>query len=440
MSLTGNIKRTVGYFKKNGIKDTFYAVAERLDQKRKYKYRYEAPTEAELAEQRAYVFREPVLISVVVPAYETKDVFMQDLILSLEDQTYRNFELVIADASKTDAVKNIVEDFSSQYDFIRYLRLESNDGISENTNRGIDAATGKYIGLLDHDDVLTPDALFHVMCAIEDSDVLPDLIYSDEDKADGFLDRFFDPYRKNDFNRDLLFTNNYICHFSVFRAEVIKGSKLRKEYDGAQDYDLILRICAGAKGPEYIKHIPRVLYHWRCHTSSTSDNPESKMYAYEAGRRAAEAAVRELTGKQVEVKMTKHLGFYRTEYGDGIFDLRPDIGAVGGPLFRAGRVSGGAMDKEGHVMFEGLPKGFSGLIHIASLQQDVEAADIRNIRIRDDLMPLFREVTGEDSPDSKALDTLNDKDAVAESLKFCNKLREQGIVIMYDPDLTKNRG
>ena len=435
MSLTGNIKRTAGYLKKNGIKDTVYAVAERLDQKRKYKYRYEAPSEAELARQSSFVFREPVLISVVVPAYETKDVFMQDLILSLEDQTYRKFELVIADASETDSVKNIVEDFQKQFDFIRYIRLESNDGISDNTNRGIDAATGEYIGLLDHDDVLTPDALFHVMSEIEDSEVLPDLIYSDEDKADGFLDKFFDPYRKNDFNRDLLFTNNYICHFSVFRAEVIKTLKLRKVYDGAQDYDLILRTCALAKGPEYIRHIPKVLYHWRCHTSSTSDNPESKMYAYEAGRRAAEAAVKEFCGNHVDVEMTKHLGFYRTLYGEDIFDLRPDIGAVGGPLFKNGRISGGAMDKDGQVLFGGLPKGFSGLIHIASLQQDVEAADIRKIRIRDDLLPLFKEVTGLERPDEKEMSVLSDKDAVALSLEFCNKLRERGIVIMYDPDL-----
>ena len=435
MSLTGIIKRTAGYLKKNGIKDTVYAVAERLDQKRKYKYRYEAPSEAELARQRSFVFREPVLISVVVPAYETKDVFMQDLILSLEDQTYRKFELVIADASETDSVKNIVEDFQKQFDFIRYIRLESNDGISDNTNRGIDAATGVYIGLLDHDDVLTPDALFHVMSEIEDSEVLPDLIYSDEDKADGFLDKFFDPYRKNDFNRDLLFTNNYICHFSVFRAEVIKALKLRKEYDGAQDYDLILRTCALAEGPEYIRHIPKVLYHWRCHTSSTSDNPESKMYAYEAGRRAAEAAVKEFCGKHVDVEMTKHLGFYRTLYGEDIFDLRPDIGAVGGSLFKNGRISGGAMDKDGQVLFGGLPKGFSGLIHIASLQQDVEAADIRKIRIRDDLLPLFKEVTGLERPDEKEMSVLSDKDAVALSLEFCNKLRERGIVIMYDPDL-----
>ena len=435
MSLTGNIKRTAGYLKKNGIKDTVYAVAERLDQKRKYKYRYEAPSEAELARQSSFVFREPVLISVVVPAYETKDVFMQDLILSLEDQTYRKFELVIADASETDSVKNIVEDFQKQFDFIRYIRLESNDGISDNTNRGIDAATGEYIGLLDHDDVLTPDALFHVMSEIEDSEVLPDLIYSDEDKADGFLDKFFDPYRKNDFNRDLLFTNNYICHFSVFRAEVIKTLKLRKEYDGAQDYDLILRTCALAKGPEYIRHIPKVLYHWRCHTSSTSDNPESKMYAYEAGRRAAEAAVKEFCGNHVDVEMTKHLGFYRTLYGEDIFDLRPDIGAVGGPLFKNGRISGGDMDKDGQVLFGGLPKGFSGLIHIASLQQDVEAADIRKIRIRDDLLPLFKEVTGLERPDEKEMSVLSDKDAVALSLEFCNKLRERGIVIMYDPDL-----
>ena len=435
MSLTGNIKRTAGYLKKNGIKDTVYAVAERLDQKRKYKYRYEAPSEAELARQRSFVFREPVLISVVVPAYETKDVFMQDLILSLEDQTYRKFELVIADASETDSVKNIVEDFQKQFDFIRYIRLESNDGISDNTNRGIDAATGEFIGLLDHDDVLTPDALFQVMSEIEDSEVLPDLIYSDEDKADGFLDKFFDPYRKNDFNRDLLFTNNYICHFSVFRAEVIKALKLRKEYDGAQDYDLILRTCALAKGPEYIRHIPKVLYHWRCHTSSTSDNPESKMYAYEAGRRAAEAAVKEFCGKHVDVEMTRHLGFYRTLYGEDIFDLRPDIGAVGGPLFKNGRISGGAMDKDGQVLFGGLPKGFSGLIHIASLQQDVEAADIRKIRIRDDLLPLFKEVTGVERPDEKEMSVLSDKDAVALSLDFCNKLRARGIVIMYDPDL-----
>ena len=164
------------------------------------------------------------------------------------------------------------------------------------------------------------------------------------------------------------------------------------------------------------------------------------MYAYEAGRAATEAAVSTLCGRHVDVRMTKHLGFYRTEYGNEIFELRPDIGVIGGPVYRSGRIRGGAMDKDGRVLFEGLPKGFSGLIHIASLQQDVDAADIRNMLVREDLLPLFKEVTGITDPSGEACGILDDKEAVSKSIAFCNKLREQGIVIMYDPDLDRVRG
>ncbi|HOO79987.1 MAG TPA: glycosyltransferase, partial [Lachnospiraceae bacterium] len=179
-----NIQKTKNYFKKNGMKDTILALQERLSNRKMEKYAYALPTDEELEAQRKHVFERPLFLSVIVPAYETKPVFMQDLILSVMDQTYQKFELIIADASKSDQVQRVVKDYQEQYEGIRYVRLESNGGISDNSNAALEYVTGDYVGLLDHDDLLTPDALYHVMDAImqcRKKTGSPVLIYSDED-------------------------------------------------------------------------------------------------------------------------------------------------------------------------------------------------------------------------------------------------------------------
>ena len=190
---------------------------------------------------------------------------------------------------------------------ISYKKLKENRGISENTNAAIKFAMGDYIMLCDHDDVLAPDALFHIVKAITEKKA--DVIYTDEDKISMDGKHYFEPNFKPDFNLFRLRENNYICHIFAVKREILdQVGTFRSEYDGAQDFDLILRCCEKA---EKIVHIPRVLYHWRSHMNSTAANPESKRYAFEAGKRAIEAHY-ERMGIRAQVELTDRPGWYRS--------------------------------------------------------------------------------------------------------------------------------
>lgn len=433
----GSIGKTIKYYKRNGFMATWYAVQERLWEKKHIKYDYIPPSEEELKKQRGKKYERALKFSIVVPAYETAEVFLQDLILSVTEQSYPDWELVIADASKSDAVKKVVRSFMEQYDGIVYHKLDSNEGISGNTNAALKLACGDYIALLDHDDFITPDALYLIREAIDKADE-PVLIYSDEDKTNRYVEGYFEQHKKRDFDREILLSNNYICHLSVFRSDVIKALKLRKEFDGAQDHDLILRsvqYCREEYGDRAIKdkivHVPRVLYHWRCHDASTAGDPNAKQYAFDAGRHAIEEALK-AEGIEAKVSEMKHLGFFRVDYEGGIFKQRQSVGIVGGPLFKDEKMCGGAMESDGRLIFDGLYQGFSGPMHIAALRQSVPAVDLRNCIIREELIELYKDVTGYDYP----FPGDDDEERVkGKSLKFCNKLREKGIEVIYDPEL-----
>ncbi len=392
-----DFKKTIFYLKRNGIRNTFYAIREGLAARRQPLYRYILPDETELDRQRRRCkdIDPAYRVSIVVPCYRTDRAFLLEMIDSVRGQTYPEWELILADATEDDSVERAVEEVKDGR--IRYFRLGRNDGIAENTNRGIEAASGDYVGLLDHDDLLTPDALFYMVKAVSDSvrsGVRPGLVYSDEDKCSGDGTRFYDPNRKEDFNLDLLLSNNYICHFMMMERELIQGLKMRREYDGSQDYDLILRVAGKLEGIDgAIVHVPRVLYHWRCHSSSTAENPQSKLYAYDAGRRAIQDFA-EKRNWRAEAEDTVHLGFYRLKYPEDTFRVRPDVGAIGGPLFCRGRILSGRLSEAGKVYYGGLNCHYSGPLHRAALQQDAEAVDLRNIRLRQELWELFEEVTG----------------------------------------------
>ena len=247
-------------------------------------------------------------------------------------------------------------------------------------------------GLLDHDDLLTPDALYEMAAAIEDTPEAV-LFYSDEDKCDGTGTQFYEPHIKEKFNLDLFLTNNYICHFTVLQKKLLEELQFRPEMDGAQDYDLLLQVVDQLlkqhKKPEpYILHIPKVLYHWRCHSESTADNPQSKLYAYEAGRRAIQAFLKE-QGIHATVKNTSHLGFYRVEYSDSLWTERKEIGIVGGKVIKGGKVVSGNLDGEGNVLYAGLDAHYSGYLHRAAMVQDAEACDVRSMEIREELRTIF---------------------------------------------------
>ena len=402
-----NARKTVNYLKKNGLVNTIYAAVERMQEERTACYRYDAPDEETLACQRRKSEDWPYLFSIVTPAYETKEEHLREMIASVQSQSYGRWELVIVDAGQSDTVERTVRQIILETDDLRihYSRLPENRGIAGNTNAGIEMARGDYIALLDHDDFITPDALYCMAVAVragERAGRPPALLYSDEDKYDEGAKTFVNPHKKQKFNLDLILSNNYICHFLAMEAGLMKRLKLRGDYDGAQDYDLVLRAVdslwrAEALRPETgrIRHIPQVLYHWRSHRASTALNTASKTYAYEAGRRALEdfCAGR---GWRVQVAHSLHLGFYRITYEPDFLNVRRDAGVVGGRILdRRGRIFAGAYDGGMRCLFQGMPGHFTGgSTHRAVLLQDCQAVDIRCIQVREECRHLFSEITG----------------------------------------------
>ena len=416
----GVISKAKGVYKRYGFAGFCNKLSEKLQSptrdyhKNRKKY---LPSEEELEAQRksGASFSYCPKISVVVPAFETKEQFLRDLVSSLLEQTYENWELCIADGSRTDAVSSVLaamreENSGEKYNVenhdgrncdsektndernhdekddsencgggkgawdarIRYKHLEKNGGISENTNGGLEMVTGDYIGFMDHDDVLSPNALFEVVKAIncykdgtgvksvtssikekeetteevtekvtekaaDNRNVVqnagqiekkekkyPQLLYSDEDKVSADLRRYTQPHFKSDFNLELLRTNNYICHFTVVSKELLqKVGGFRKEYDGSQDYDFILRAIEQTKE---ICHIPKILYHWRMHEASTAGDSDSKEYTFDAGKRAIEAHL-ERCGIPATVEKRIEVGCYHVIYErEGARDNRHEQG------------------------------------------------------------------------------------------------------------------
>lgn len=287
--------------------------------------------EEQLAKQRkkASGFKNAPLVSIVVPLYQTKESFLRTMIASVQAQTYGKWELCLADGSGDERLSQIIKPIAEQDSRIVYQLLPENLGIADNTNAAIALSRGGWIAFLDHDDLLAPDALFEAVSLMNEGSAkksvpaasglngMPkegdsyDLIYTDEDKVDMEGKVHFQPHLKPDINIDLLRSNNYITHFLLVRRDIVdKVGGIRKCYDGAQDYDFILR-CVEEAG--CIGHIPRILYHWRCHQDSTSENPFSKQYAVDAGRRAVEDHLKRL-GISALVTPKKDLGFYEVHY------------------------------------------------------------------------------------------------------------------------------
>ena len=269
------------------------------------------PDQETLEAQKKHKFDYRPLISIAVPAYQTPVEFLKQMIESLISQTYPEWELCIANASPdNEEMQRVLADYSAKDSRVRFCNLKENLGIAENTNRAFSMAKGEFMGLLDHDDLLAPNALYEIVQALQDHPQA-DALYTDEDKVTTELDEHFQPHLKPDFNLDLLRSNNYICHFFVVRRSIVeKAGGFRKEFDGAQDYDFIFRCTENARE---VLHVPEILYHWRTHKASTADNPASKMYAFEAGKRAIEANLERTETKGV-VSHTQDLGFYRVKY------------------------------------------------------------------------------------------------------------------------------
>lgn len=302
------------YLKYYGPKEFWIRLHERFEPEEvPYGPWYQAyvPDQETLEAQKKHKFDYRPLISIAVPAYQTPVEFLKQMIESLISQTYPEWELCIANASPdNEEMQRVLADYSAKDSRVRFCNLKENLGIAENTNRAFSMAKGEFMGLLDHDDLLAPNALYEIVQALQDHPQA-DALYTDEDKVTTELDEHFQPHLKPDFNLDLLRSNNYICHFFVVRRSIVeKAGGFRKEFDGAQDYDFIFRCTENARE---VLHVPEILYHWRTHKASTADNPASKMYAFEAGKRAIEANLERTETKGV-VSHTQDLGFYRVKY------------------------------------------------------------------------------------------------------------------------------
>ena len=266
------------------------------------------PDKKTLRKQKKTVFQKKLLISIVIPLYQTPEPYLRELIDSVKAQSYENWQLCLADGSPDDRLKGFLDRNYGKENRIVYRKLEQNGGISANTNEAVALATGEYLMLCDHDDTLEPDALYEIIKAINEKDN-PDVLYTDEDKVSMDGKHYFDPNFKPDYNLFRLRENNYICHiFVVKKALTDRVGLLRTEFDGAQDYDFIFRCCEEA---DKVVHIPKVLYHWRCHMDSTAADPESKAYAYQAGRRAIKEHYQRM-GIDASVEMTERPGWYRS--------------------------------------------------------------------------------------------------------------------------------
>ena len=269
---------------------------------------YNEPDEETLQVQRNYKFKYNPKISIVVPMFNTNEKLFLELVNSLFSQTYENWELCLADGSavQNENIKAICDSSNK----IKYHFLEENKGISENTNIALEMADGDFIVFVDHDDTLAPFALYEIIKTINENPNT-EFIYSDEDKIDESGERF-EPYFKPDFSPETLECHNYITHLVVIRKSLCeKIGKLDKRFDGAQDFDYVLRATENTKN---IVHISKILYHWRATQNSTANVVESKLYAYEAGKRVIEEHLKR-TGKQGIVENPGEVpGIYKINY------------------------------------------------------------------------------------------------------------------------------
>ena len=311
------IRIAVDFWKENGLRALFVKSVHKiqgLDNDYDYGewYSLTRPAPEELERQRKETWDNGPVFSVVIPLYKTPERYLREMLDSIAAQTYPNWELCLADGSpQGQDVYRIVKKYMDKDSRIRYERLGKNGGISDNTNAAIAMASGDYIVLADHDDAMTEDALYEcARAAVEHPDC--QVIYSDEDKMDMDGGALFDPHFKPDFNPDLLTSVNYICHQFVVKRELVdRVGGLRREFDGAQDYDFIFRCTEAARG---VWHIPKVLYHWRCHQESTASNPQSKLYAFEAGARAIMDHYRRVGIAAEKVEKGVDYGIYHTVF------------------------------------------------------------------------------------------------------------------------------
>lgn len=308
--ITHLLKRGFNSLKNEGFEATYRKVLFRVNLMLKrdvWQFRSDIPLKRELKAQKKAVFDYMPKISIVVPLYNTPLKFLTEMIQSVENQSYSNWQLVLVNAAGDYP---LIEKKAQRDNRFTYVKLGKNLGIAGNTNEGFKLCKGDYIALLDHDDVILPNALYENVKAINEYGA--DVLYSDEITLTGDLKHLIQFHFKIDYAPDFLRGVNYITHFLVFKKELFEkvGAYEDSAYDGAQDFDLTLRLTEKAKK---VYHIPKVLYYWRGHINSTANDMSAKAYAFEAGRKAI-AAHLERTGLKGQVFCQKWPGSYRIKY------------------------------------------------------------------------------------------------------------------------------
>ena len=263
------------------------------------------PDENQRKAEESRVFPKDITFSILVPLYNTPEKFLREMIESVTAQTYGKWELCLADGSdeKHPEVGQICDEYVRKDSRIKYQKLLKNEGISGNTNECYKMATGNYIALFDHDDVLHPSVLYAYMEQICEKDA--DYLYCDEAtfKGNKTIDDMITLHFKPDYSLDNLRANNYICHFSAFSRELLQGMELfRSQFDGSQDHDMILRLTSKAK---HVVHVPRLMYYWRSHKASVASDINAKSYAIEAARGAVADHLTQCGFQNFEILSTK---------------------------------------------------------------------------------------------------------------------------------------
>lgn len=315
------IKKGFNYLKNNGLKKTIKRVLEKIAEKllnsKREKIEQEnylkwiennEPTIEEIEKQRNFKFEYEPKISVIVPMYNTQKNYFIELVNSLKGQTYTNWQLCLADGSEKKA--DYIDEIINTDDRIDYKFLNKNMGISGNSNEALKLATGDYYALLDHDDIIPSFSLFEIVKTINE-DKEAEFIYTDEDKIMEDKERRIGPHFKSDYAPDTLRSYNYICHFSIFKKSLMdKLVGFNSEFDGSQDYDIILRATELANR---IIHIPKILYHWRINENSVASSSAAKPYAYVAAKKAILASL-DRQNIKADIEDSRILGLYRLKY------------------------------------------------------------------------------------------------------------------------------
>ncbi len=337
------------------------------------------PNEEQARTERETVFSYMPQISILVPLYNTDKTMLKEMIDSVLYQTYQNWQLCLADGSDENHayVEAVCRDYieaEGEKCRIAYARLERNEGISGNTNQCLKLATGEYIGLFDHDDVLHPSVLFEYVKAINEQGA--DYLYCDETTfQSGNIDHMLTMHFKPDYAPDNLRANNYICHFSVFKRTLLDGTELfRSEFDGSQDHDMILRLTDRAKK---VVHIPKLMYYWRCHPASVASNIGAKTYAIDAARNAVADHLRSHGYKNFKITSTRAF--------ETIFKIRYEI--MGNP-----KISIVIANKDHAV---DLRRCITS-IYEKSTYDNWEIIVVENNSREDDIWAYYQELTGAD--------------------------------------------